>query len=396
MSRNHFEAILWSLHLSSPKDDEDNENKRNTPEYDRLSKIKPLYNQIVTACKALFQPYKNICIDERMVASKARISMKQFMKDKPTKWGYKLFVLADSDTGYTWNFFVYKGKSEVSTTHGLSYSAVMDLLHLSLLGQGYILYVDNFYTSPTLFSDLYKKKISCCGTIRKNRTGFPRTLKNDFPKKAERGDVRWIRKGELLFVKWTDTREVTMCSTVHKAFSGKTVQRKVKEAAGWTTKAVPVPDCVVDYNKNMGGVDLSDALIGYYTVLHKTMKWYKTLFYHFLDIAVVNSFLLHMELCKRQGKEPMTQKMFREQLAKEMLDFAAASALPPPPTPLSNLTCMPCYFGSNATDLRRYCRRCQDAGILRVKTPIYCRACNVPLCLTSKNNCFKMWHDEHQ
>lgn len=200
--------------------------------------------------------------------------------------------------------------------------------------------------------------------------------------------MRWIRKGELVFVKWTDTREVTMCSTVHKAFSGKTVKQKVKEAAGWTTKAVPVPDCVVDYNKNMGGVDLSDALIGYYTVLHITMKWYKTLFYHFLDIAVVNSFLLHMELCKRQGKEPMTQKMFREQLAKEMLDFAPASALPPP-TPLSNLTCMPCYFGSNATDLRRYCWRCQDVGILRVKTPIYCRAYDVALCLTSKNNCFK-------
>ena len=40
--------------------------------------------------------------------------------------------------------------------------------------------------------------------------------------------------------------EVTLCSTLHQAFSGKTVQRKVKEGGMWSTKAVPVPDAIVD------------------------------------------------------------------------------------------------------------------------------------------------------
>ncbi|KAF3846290.1 hypothetical protein F7725_003368, partial [Dissostichus mawsoni] len=93
-----------------------------------------------------------------------------------------------------------------------------------------------------LFGDLSTKNIGCCGTIRKNRVGFPQTELNGLPKKAERGDLRWIRKGKLLFIKWMDSREVTMCSTVHAAFSGQTVQRKVKQAGVWQTKTVPVPD----------------------------------------------------------------------------------------------------------------------------------------------------------
>ena len=32
------------------------------------------------------------------------------MKDTPTKWGVKLWVLADSDNGYTVDFNVYIGK----------------------------------------------------------------------------------------------------------------------------------------------------------------------------------------------------------------------------------------------------------------------------------------------
>lgn len=100
----------------------------------------------------------------------------------------------------------------------------------SLLGRGNTLFVDNFYSSPALFEELYRQKTGACGTIRKIRIGFPKTTQNDLPKTAEMGEMRWIRQNKLLFVKWMDTREVTMCSTVHEAFSWQTVKRKVKEA----------------------------------------------------------------------------------------------------------------------------------------------------------------------
>ncbi|KAF3837864.1 hypothetical protein F7725_009632 [Dissostichus mawsoni] len=95
-------------------------------------------------------------------------------------------------------------------------------------------------------------------------------------------------------------------------------------------------------------------------------------FYHLMDIAVENSFLLYKELYKRRGDparaKPLTQKSFREQLAKEMVEFSGvpAAAPPRPPTPPPSLTCVPVYYGEDATMVRRYCRKCSDAGNRRV------------------------------
>ncbi|XP_041647296.1 piggyBac transposable element-derived protein 4-like [Cheilinus undulatus] len=441
MPRTRFTTILSCLHLNDPAVEAANEKKKGTLKYDRLCKVKPLYEQILEACYTFYHPHQHISIDERMVATKAKTALKQYIKSKPTKWGFKLFVLADSACGYTLNFFVYSGKESKPSGKGNRYDIVMRLLNIPFLGKGYKLYVDNFYTSPKLFSDLLKKNIFSCGTVRTNVAGYPRKKPNDIPEKAPRGTIRWMRKGALLFVKWLDTREVTMCSTMHTAYSNDTANRSIKGADGsWMVKQVPVPGCIKDYNKYMGGVDLSDALIGYYNVLQKTTKWYKKLFYHFVDIATVNAFIIHKDMCKLQHQQVMSQKKFREELIlalaaigstpnraspqnhmvspfpfkspqkSQTSPFPAFSAPPnstsfpftedptgssPHPLRLGHL---PAYFTEHMKNVplrdrgtagRRQCVLC------KMKSPIYCRTCLKTLCLTTSRNCYSEWHESN-
>ena len=145
-----------------------------------------------TRFQEAYTPYGNCTIDESMVKFKGRLSFRQYMPAKPIKWGIKVWVLCESDTGYAYNMQVYTGKVEGRQEKGMAYRVCMDLL-VPVRGTNLSVYMDNLYTSVTLLNDLRVRGILACGTVRANRKGLPAAL---LPKTfiCSGASSRWQRK----------------------------------------------------------------------------------------------------------------------------------------------------------------------------------------------------------
>jgi hypothetical protein len=55
---------------------------------------------------------------------------------------------------------------------------------------------------------------------------------------------------------------------------------------------VKKPAIVADYNRHLGHVDNVDRMGKSYAASSRTWKWTKKLFYHLVDLAIVNSYIL--------------------------------------------------------------------------------------------------------
>ena len=340
LSRARFRALMAVLHVVDPATEAPG---------DKLRKVESLIDYFKSRCLSLYQPRQNLAVDERMVKSRHRSGIRQYIRDKPTKYGIKLWVLADSSNGYTIDFNVYIGKAagrDVSE-NGLGYDVVMTLIK-PFLNQGYRLFVDNFYTSVTLFKDLFAQGVAATGTVMDTRRDFPAGLKNskEWAKGKNRGDMRWERDPPCLALQWVDNKVVSLLTTIDNANDQVMVKRKKRTGGVWHTKVVPQPQVISNYNKYMNAVDRSDQILATNNVLHKCMKWWKTLFFHLIDIAVVNSFILFKE---HQAQFPDNEALhrtadfsladFREEICRQLCDFSEydlppvhgqAKAAPPP------------------------------------------------------------------
>ncbi|XP_067929447.1 piggyBac transposable element-derived protein 4-like [Watersipora subatra] len=150
------------------------------------------------------------------------------------------------------------------------------------------------------------------------------------------------------------------------------------------------PAAVLDYNRYMGGVDKSDQNLHYYNAARKTMKWYKKLFFHLLDICVYNAAIVYRI---RSGCK-ITDLEFRQKLIEHIFEYTGScrkNTVPRASTSSAHRLVLNSP-GKGKRAKYRICRRCpkraDDNTRKRDETRFECQACGVPLCKT----CFEPYH----
>lgn len=150
------------------------------------------------------------------------------------------------------------------------------------LNKGHTLFVDNWYTSPTLFKLLHMKTTNTCDTVNKRRKGMPRMME-----KLKKGQVCCRYSRNLLAMKWMDKKEVFMLSTMHSDEFVSVPKRSRKE------EIVQKPACIHDYNSFMGAVDNIDMILSTINSTRKSTKWYEKYFMHMIDMCIWNAYCLY-------------------------------------------------------------------------------------------------------
>ncbi|XP_072047401.1 piggyBac transposable element-derived protein 3-like [Amphiura filiformis] len=330
-----------------------------TQNQNKFWKMQPVMDAVRNRCLELPRE-EYTAVDEQMIPFTGRVPAKQFIKNNPNPVGIKSFVICGS-SGRALDFELFQGKGTgipEETKHlGLGASVVLRLTESIPRQMNYKVCFDNYFTGMPLVRELKTKGIQVLGVDKVNRLKGCE-LKSDKDLKKE---------------------------------------------------------------GHMGGVDKLDFLISLYRMKAKTKKWPVTVIFHFIDLALVNSWLEYRDIERANGSPRaciLDLLGYRNEVADVLLraDLDAPPPDPRPvgrprsssPTPQAPDQAGPPHKRAKPAErpvqdvrydgyrhfpacIKELGQRCKYEGC-KSRSRVKCVKCEVFLCLSKDKNCFLAFH----
>lgn len=302
MSERRFHILVRALRF----DDKDTRKERS--KLDNLAAIRDIFDMFVNRCVESYSPGEYVTIDEMLEAFRGKCKFRQYIGNKPDKYGIKIFALVDSRTFYTVKMEVYCGKQPLGPfkVENDSSSVVKRLLE-PIDKTGRNLTTDNYYTSIPLANDLYiNHRITMVGTIRKNKPQLPQIFK-DVKNRPVCSSLFGFKSppNQTLLLSYVPkkNKNVLLISTFHS--------EDIIDPDSYDSLK---PEVITFYNLTKGGVDVVDRMKKEYSVKRISNRWPMTLFNGLLNLGTINSQIIH----KANTNTIIPRRKYISELAKQL------------------------------------------------------------------------------
>ena len=394
MRRNRFEEILRYLHFA---------NQEEFNKMDRYWKLRPLIRLLQKRFIQHFVPTRFLSHDESIIKYFGKCSLKQAIRIKPIRFGYKAWCL-NGPCGYLVAFDLYQGSTyegndELEKILGKSAYTVVHLVE-QLLGRDgmdqmpFHIVFDNLFTSIPLLRHLKSLGLDGTGTVRPNRVpGDPLPSVKEMEKQPRGTSYTAQTHDNIRVTRWKDNKAVTVASTVYGS-------DPVEQVSRWSRaekKKIRVdrPSVLKEYNRSMGFTDRMNQNVNLYRIGVHGKKFYFPVFTWLVDVAMNNAWALH-----RQVEGDLSGLHFRREVASAILKsykVPRGAGHKQPRAPLGTearfdrVDHWPMKLPNNK---RRRCQvttcpgRGSQGGAL---SRFGCKKCDVGLCI---DTCFMSYHTE--
>jgi hypothetical protein len=156
---------------------------------------------------------ENVAIDESLIKFRGRLSYIKFNPQKRARFGIKIYRICEPVSGYYLGFSIHTGKKpDQAQTQGIlsSEAIVMDLME-PYLQNGHTVFVDNWFSSPSLFLNLAEKKPMQLG----QQESTAKTCHSSLIKKMGKGERKVVYSHKMMALLWMHRKPVTILFTCH-------------------------------------------------------------------------------------------------------------------------------------------------------------------------------------
>lgn len=202
-----------------------------------------------------------------------------------------------------------------------------------------------------------------------------------------RGDFEQRQKGDLVFTVWLDKAPIYFLSTCISPVDSTSISRRDEEGK---VEEMKCPTVVAEYNQYVHGVDTVNQLRQSYPIGRSSRKWYRSIVWWLIDIAIINAYTLAGLKNKNKWKNHLG---FRIELMKELAKWqekrgeeAFSQREEDEEQAVGHYP-----FLFNTARVCRYCSSRSKKKPHRVESKYGCKVCDVHLCVYP---CFGLYHQK--